>query len=130
MIDLKELLQPYYGRKMAGFCRDADVCVESGRRAVIGYNVRVKTAFKMLEHLGYEPPCKIEDVNTYIQELWNRETKRSSQRIGDALGIHYATINRWLSNHTCNPNYINFLMLCKHLSEKDEKIHNYTFGGF
>lgn len=130
MIDLVELLQPYRGRKLSGFCKDAGICLPSARKAIDGYNVRVKTAIKVIEHLGYEPPCKVDEVNDYIKELWEREPKRSTILVGYKLGLHNATINRWLTNEICNPNYINFLMLCKHLSNDDEKIHNYTFGAF
>lgn len=130
MIDLVELLQPHKGRKMSGFCRDADVCVHSGKRAVNGHNVRVQTAIKMIEHLGYKPPCKVEEVGDVIRELWGRNPKNSTILVGYKLGINPATINRWLNGKSPNLNYINFLMFCKHLSEDDAEIHNYKFGAF
>ena len=130
MIDLRELLQPHKGRVMPKFCRLAGVHAHSGRQAVKGYDVRVETAIKLLKQLGHKPPCEVGEVGDYVRVLWEKNPKNSTVETSQKLGIHYTTINNWLSGYTCNPNYTNFLMLCKYLSDPDHDIHNYKFGGF
>jgi hypothetical protein len=130
MIDLRELLQSHKGGGMTKFCELAGVHAHSGRQAVQGYDVRVDTAIKLLKQLGHKPPCEVGEAGDYVRALWAKNPENNTVRTGERLGIHYTTVNNWLRGHTCNPNYTNFLMLCKYLSDSDHDIHNYKFGGF
>ena len=128
-MSLQKLLQPYTGLIFNDLAETAEVRPFSVRTLRKGRTVQCYLAIRVFEQLGVEPPCKIEDVNSYMRSLWDSREQDDRLVVSAELGLHYTTIDKWIYLQNVQPNFVNFLLFCKHVSD-DKRIHRYTFGGF